>query len=75
MAELNNVYSGNLVQQYGLDDATMKAITNQLFWKLYEYVKDKRIVKLKIWFFSKTLYWRDLRGAFEDLFGPPQAHL
>lgn len=70
MAEIDHVSSGELRAQFALDEETMKSITNYMFWQVYERIKDRRIVKLKILFISKSFYWRDLYSLFVDLFGP-----
>lgn len=55
------------------DDATaVKEVVASLFWQWFHDHQDNKVTTVHIWFFSKTLYIRDLHEIFILLFGPEQ---
>lgn len=47
----------------------LKFIIAGLFWTWYDANKDDKLVTIRKWFISKTIYLRDLEGVFVLLFG------
>ena len=52
-------------------EGNIKAIISILFWTWYASNLDRKVLTIKKWFISKTVYVRDLEGVFELLFGRP----
>lgn len=51
--------------------ALIKQTISTLFWMWYLNNSEDRILTIKKWFISKTIRVKDLRPAFELLFGHP----
>ena len=55
------------------NEQLIREIVGKLFWTWYFANQDRKITTIRVWFISKTLYVRDIRGVFELLFGPADA--
>ena len=51
----------------------IREVVSKLFWTWYFSNQDRKITTVKVWFITKTIYVRDIRGVFELLFGPADA--
>lgn len=69
MAAIHEVDLGNLAGVYPSGDSWREFVANA-FWAWFHDHRDDRVTTVRVWFFSKTLYVRDLYQIFILLFGP-----
>lgn len=65
---LNELDMRSISQEH--NEQILRTLIAGLFWAWYETNKDSRLIVVKKWFISATVYVRTLKPAFELLFGP-----
>lgn len=68
MAALDEMNVGRLAPEQ--QESTVKRIINELFWNWFFLNQHRKVTAVKIWFFKKSVYVRDLKSIFELLVGP-----
>lgn len=68
MAALDEMNVGRLAPEQ--QESTVKRIINELFWNWFFLNQNRKVTAVKIWFFKKSVYVRDLKSIFELLVGP-----
>jgi hypothetical protein len=69
MAAIHEVSLIGLNGMY-VDEESKKEVIATAFWGWFHSHQDDKVTTVKVWFFSKTVYVRDLRQIFILLFGP-----
>lgn len=71
MAAIDEINIG-AVSAVSYDSAAVRRMVGSMFWAWFHANQNQRITTIKVWFFSKTVYVRDLEQIFLLLFGPEQ---
>ncbi len=69
MAAIQEINLSGLNGLY-VDEESKKEVIGRAFWAWFHAHQDNKVTTIKVWFFNKTVYVRDLRQIFVLLFGP-----